>query len=329
MKWTMAIALGAGLAPMMAADWNARAAAAYLDECQSKWFAWPVAQKAGGPCISCHTGVSYLVARPILRQVLRESEPTKWETGLRDALRTRVESRDPGALFGRSQEPAASAAIGEESIFAAVFLPGNAAAMRRFWDLQMREGAWHWLDAGLDPWETPEAAYFGAALAALAIRDGEYDEPERVAALAGYLKSGAAGQPLQNRLALLWTAKALPGVAKPEWIEEAWAKQEKDGGWTNASLGPWKARENAPPAAGSTAYATAFATFTLLEGGVPAKDARMVRALDWLRGHQDTARGYWDAISMNKTYPAGSMQAEFMREAATAYAAAALALSSR
>jgi len=34
--------------------------------------------------------------------------------------------------------------------------------------------------------------------------------------------------------------------------------------------------------------------------------------------------GYWDAVSMNKPYPAGSRQEQFMREAATAYAAAAL-----
>jgi hypothetical protein len=250
-----------------------------------------------------------------------------------DALRARVDSRDPKALFGQTREPHASESIGVESIFAAVFLRGNAAAMQRLWDLQLpggqARGAWNWFELELDPWENTDAPFFGAALAALAVKDAPAADRDRVAALAAYLKSAAPRQPLQNRLALLWTAKALPGVARREWIEEAFAKQEKDGGWTNASLGPWKVRENAPPAPGSTAYPTAFAAFTLLEAGVPMKDARLARALDWLRAHQDPARGYWDAVSMNKTYSEGSMQSEFMREAATAYASAALALAER
>jgi len=49
------------------------------------------------------------------------------------------------------------------------------------------------------------------------------------------------------------------------------------------------------------------------------------RALDWLRTHQDPGTGAWPAVSMNKIYPAGSMEEKFMQDAATAYAAAALA----
>ncbi|MBS1855988.1 MAG: hypothetical protein JST11_11530 [Acidobacteria bacterium] len=330
--WLCLVAFGAA-SQAAAANWNPKLAAAYLDERQGKWFDWPVARKTGGPCLSCHTGVPYLVARPLLRRALGENAPTKWETGLLDALRARVDSRDAKALFGQTREPHASESIGVESIFAAVFLRGSAAAMQRLWDLQLRDGqargAWNWFELELDPWENTDAPFFGAALAALAVKDSPYAAPDRVAALAAYLKSAAPQQPLQNRLALLWTAKSLSGVAKREWIEEAFASQEKDGGWTNASLGPWKTRENAPPSSGSSAYATAFAAFTLIQAGVPVKDAGLARALDWLRSHQNPAQGYWDAVSMNKTYPEGSMQSQFMREAATGYAAAALALAER
>ena len=34
--------------------------------------AWPMALNSGVACVSCHTGLPYLVARPALRQALRE-----------------------------------------------------------------------------------------------------------------------------------------------------------------------------------------------------------------------------------------------------------------
>jgi hypothetical protein len=45
----------------------------------------------------------------------------------------------------------------------------------------------------------------------------------------------------------------------------------------------------------------------------------------WLKAHQDLQTGVWPAVSMNKKYPAGSMQEKFLQDAATAFAAAALA----
>jgi hypothetical protein len=152
--------------------------------------------------------------------------------------------------------------------------------------------------------------------------------PERSAALAGYLKAAAPDQPLQNRLTLLWTARrlkgALDGPARRDWIAEAFAKQSADGGWTNQALGPWKPREGAPPSPGSSAYATAFVTYALLESGLSAQDEHLARSLDWLRRHQNRDSGYWDAVSMNKRFPPGSMQEQFMRDAATGFASAAL-----
>ena len=39
---------------------------------------------------------------------------------------------------------------------------------------------------------------------------------------------------------------------------------------------------------------------------------------------QDPATGAWPSVSMNKVYPEGSIQRQFMTHAATGYAAAAL-----
>jgi hypothetical protein len=49
-----------------------------------------------------------------------------------------------------------------------------------------------------------------------------------------------------------------------------------------------------------------------------------MRALAWLRSHQDTKTGAWPAQSMNKRRPAESMEALFMQDAATAFASLAL-----
>ena len=58
--------------PLAGADWNPRLAAQYLDSRQKEWFAWPRANAGAKPCVSCHTGVTYLLARPALREALGE-----------------------------------------------------------------------------------------------------------------------------------------------------------------------------------------------------------------------------------------------------------------
>ena len=116
-------------------------------------------------------------------------------------------------------------------------------------------------------------------------------------------------------------AGAVPEAVRQSTVDAAWQKQSADGSWTLDALGPFGKHEKAPPATGSSAYATAFTAATLRAAGV--SDPRLSRALDWLKSHQDP-KGYWDAVSMNKPYPEGSMMFSFMRDAATAYAVLAL-----
>ena len=151
---------------------------------------------------------------------------------------------------------------------------------------------------------------------------------ENVSALTGYLKDNYASQPLHNRLALLWASTKLPGAlpesANKAIVEDAFKKQESDGGWTIDSLGAWGSHPNAAPSTGSNGYATAYTAYVLVKTGIPASDPRLSRALNWLRSHQDRETGTWAAESMNKHYPAGSMQEQFMRDAATGFASLAL-----
>lgn len=330
-------------------DWNPRLAAQYLDSRQEKWFSWPTATASGTPCVSCHTGATYLLVRPALRRALSENQPTKYEAGLLAALRGRVPRKTAKELFPKNNDSFAAQGTGVESIFAALFLatenpqsttlsPEAEQAFERMWSVQVRDGGakggFEWFSLKLDPWEMPESSFYGASLAALAVGSApqEYrDRPavrEGVAALTGYLQRAMPGQPLHNRLMTLWASsklpEALPEAKRKALLEEIWSKQKPDGSWSMESLGPWKEQAEAPHTVGDSSYATGFAAVVLEKAGVSSRDQRLSRALEWLKAHQDPKEGYWDGESMNKGFPADSMMVLFMRDAATAYASMAL-----
>ena len=323
-------------APSFAADWSPEAAARYLDGRQKEWFEWKPALSADGPCVSCHTGMTYLLARPVLRKALKEHAPTMYEKGLLDRLRANVGAKPAGALQS------------VEAIFAAMFLSGEDAATTmsahrqkafdQVWTLQnsdgKNQGAWRWYAANLDPWENPESLYYGTSLAALAVGStpaayrNDAAMRARVAALTTYLANPPTPARLHDRLAMLWASSTLETLltkeARRALINETFQKQSADGGWSLDALGSWMTHDNAPPHHGSDAYATAFAAFALQKGGVPVSDARMKKAIAWLKSKQDPATGAWPAVSMNKQRPPDSMEGRFMQDAATAFASIVL-----
>jgi squalene-hopene/tetraprenyl-beta-curcumene cyclase len=338
------LVLVAGL-PGFCQGWNPKLAADYLDARQQAWNAWRPAKAPGGACFSCHTSMTYLLARSSLRRALGEPQPTPMEKAALDGLRARAGMRDAGEIGAAfAKEPLAAQAMGVEAIFAALFLarqdsergtmsPQTEQAFERMWALQARDGKekgpWAWFHLDLDPWETPDSDFYGATLAAMALRAAPAayrerpDVRNRMAAVTEYLQAAQKSQPLHNRLMLLW-AGVLPETLRRQIAAEVMGQQQADGGWTIASLGPWKDRPDAPASTGSNAYATGFVALVLVRAGVAGSNGGLARALEWLRGHQDQ-HGYWDAASMNKHYKAGSMPEGFMRDAATAFAAAALA----
>ncbi len=320
------------LVPLAWADWNPKLAAGFLDARQKAWFDWKPALATGAPCLSCHTGLPYLLARPALRRTLGGA-PTEYETGLLDSLKRMQKGKSPQAS-------------GTEAVLAALLLTrddpaGDIArkALDRLWTLQLRDGpaagAFEWFNLNEDPWEMPESRYFGATLAAVAVgaAPAEYraqaEVRGRLQALAAYLRSARDGQPLHNRALLLWASAGLPDLLsrneKRALTDELWARQRDDGAWSLDALGPWTSHPDAVPAPGPNAYATAVAVFALEQAGVKPADRKLKRALDWLGARQDPESGAWNAVSMNKRYEAGSMQAGFMSDAATGWAVAALA----
>ena len=318
-----------------AADWSPKLAAQYLDGRQKEWFAWKPAMSANGPCVSCHTGMTYLMARPVLRQALREPGPTEFERGLMARLPTNVGEKPKGAL----QEV--------ETIFTALFLAeqdrrsGTAGAETRkafdgLWSLQSNEaptaGGWRWYTADLDPWEHKGSSLYGAGLAALAlgtaasdIRAGSTPRRRRWRLISPRRdRRQAAARSPGGALGVVAPGDGLSEAARAALVAEVFSKQAADGGWTADALGPWMAHADAPPRTGSGNYATAFTTYVLQRAGVPASTPALVRARTLLSGRQDPATGAWPDVSMNKRRPAGSMESLFMQDAATAFAAMAL-----
>jgi squalene-hopene/tetraprenyl-beta-curcumene cyclase len=319
------------LAPR-AEKWDPALAARYLDARQEAWFAWPRAASPDGPCISCHTGMPYLLARPALRKLLHESAPTMYETGLRHRLDLRAGKEQVDGLQRTN------------TIFEAMFVTDEnkqRQAFEQLWALQKTDGplkgAWQWFAADLDPWETPLQVPYGAALGALAIGSAPAsiretpDAQARIRSLVAYLNDDLANRPLHARLAMLWASTKLPQVmdesTRRATIDEILGKQQADGGWTLESLGPWTDHPAAPPSltpGASHPYATALTAYVLKLAGGRAARKQTERALDWLRQHQDHQTGAWPAVSMNKKYPAGSMEEKFLQDAATAFAVLAL-----
>lgn len=283
----------------LAAEAKLPKAMEYLDARQQAWADFKPAQSASGTCISCHTGFGYLLAH-------------KGDHPLRSALQKRLDEGDSRKGVMPSVE----------SVLTAALMPSDA-ALERMWKFQIREGehkgAWNWFDLKLDPWETADSKYFGAALAAVAASQSK-SPADQLADLRGYLERKRAGQPLHNRIVLLWTQKSFLAKQERKELESALLDaQAKDGSWTLASLGPWA---KAPQGEGD-AYATALAAYTLKRAGL-GNHKSFRKATEWLAAHQDAASGSWKATSMNKTYPPGSMMEGFMSDAATAYAVAAL-----
>jgi hypothetical protein len=275
--------------------------------------------------------------------------PTLYEGLLVASMRATVMRADARDLFPGIKGLLADQVYGAQVVLASLVLAIDDAprgrlsaegeqAFARLWSVQLNSGpergAWLWSDFDLDPWETKDSAYYGAALAALAtgLAPANYQaRPEiqqNVAALRAYLCDRAPTQPLHNRLFLLWASSKLrdllPEADTQALLDELWRKQEVDGGWTLQALGPWKPRDKAPAAVGSNSYATALVTLAAEQAGVRPWQAGLAKALAWLRHHQDPRGGYWAADSMNHQHDAGTIPEKFMSDAATGYATIAL-----
>jgi len=333
--------------------WDMHAAAAYLDARQTWWSAWPTAARDHETaCVSCHTALPYALARPSLRAALHEKEPTSAERKLLDDVVKRVSMWRDVEPFYPDQTvglPKTSESRGTESVLNALVLATRDAAAGKpsdeariafdnMWALQFRRGkpagSWAWLNFHLEPWEADDAAYFGAALAAVAVgtEPGGYasraDIQDHVGALRAFLRQDAALQSVFNRAVLLWAGSALPDLLtageRSAIVDSLFASQNADGGWALARLGQWKRSDGTTLDTTSDGYATGLVAYALRRAGVASNEVHLAAALAWLAQHQDSTTGKWTATSLNRRRDPATAAANFMSDAATGFAILAL-----
>ena len=201
-------ALSVHVANDVASGWQPTAAAAYLDQRERWWMAWPIAARDHGTfCISCHTALPYALARPALSRILRETRPVPEEVKLLDDVTTRVRLSTEVApyypwpptrsrmvldwfadylfeIVPLSQPARTRQSRGTEAVINALILASRDArrgvvgdetrqAFQTLWSLQVKTGAlagaWTWLNFRNEPWEAADSPYFGAAMAAIAV----------------------------------------------------------------------------------------------------------------------------------------------------------------
>jgi squalene-hopene/tetraprenyl-beta-curcumene cyclase len=367
------ISAGAGWPPTHAADaWNAASAAKYLDARMDMWWSNAKVLKTGGGeerCLSCHTAVPYVLARPKLRRILGENAATSHEARIVDTARARVASLGSQQPYYDNNEDKKLESRGVEAVLNAFVLASNeaemkelnphsgtVAAMARLWDVQRADGAWDWLNFGLEPYEAPDAVFHGATLAAIAAGSPGGATASRTPAgaagvdrLRGYLKANVNSQRLFNKAWALIAASRFTFLTPEERaaiVGELQAAQRADGGWSMNDLGTWRWNKTDAPfaAPGSTdsallssadGYATGLAVYALRQSvarGTPA----ITRGQRWLREHQaqeiagDGSWAPWRAHSLNYDREHGGPKGEawrrmFMSDLATAFAVLALA----
>lgn len=356
--------IGSGISLQAAGSWSPLKAAQYLEARQRWWESWPPAQlQHSGVCLSCHTSLAYMLARPALRRELTQGGQSDLEVRLLESIRNRVDSwHDIAPYYPDSAGPGKRLqSLGTESVLNALVLMtaddanGKMSAVTRtaftdMWDLQQTtgsaKGSWPWLDFGNEPFEARESAFFGAGLAAAAasLAPRSYrEEPDvrnHIEELCTYIRRKIGSEPLLNQLTALWASR-LQGLLYPAQqnaitgaVEEM---QRPDGGWSTASmccnwqasaprslLKLWVFSDDSPLAGKSDGYATGLAVLALSHAGVPSSDVHLERARSWLVSNQDRANGSWPGYSLNSHAPSSPETGRFMTDAATAWAVLAL-----
>jgi squalene-hopene/tetraprenyl-beta-curcumene cyclase len=351
-------------APQVSGSWDPKAAAAYLDYREGWWMQWTGSARDHGTfCLSCHTALPYALARPALRAALAEQGLTENERSLIENVTKRVRLwKSVGPYYSEHEYDNKSAeSRGTEAVLNALILashdaPGGTlgadtrAAFSNMWALQQTagdsRGAWLWLQFDQEPWEANDSAYYGAALAAIAVgtAPGNYaatpEIQDNLANLQQFLNRKRASQSIINHVFLLLASTKLPGLLTPEEqqaiIREILSKQQHDGGWRLASItwnwngwslhsftNMWLREDGTPMSGKSDGVATSLITLALQEAGVSRDNAQLQQGLVWLMSNQN-AEGSWPASSVNKRRHISSDTGRFMSDAATAYAVLAL-----
>ncbi len=272
-------------------------------------------------CITCHTNMPYLTARPLL------PGDTGWK-GVRAFLEKDVESWSKG---GKPRGDAYVVATAFALAFNDAQQSGKLhaktrAALDRMFDVQLKTGEWKWIKCDWPPLEHDD--YYGATVAALAagIAPDNYAATDKARAGIAKLTAYFARTPppdLHHTAMLLWASTKLPGLMTPDEQQKAVAslraKQLADGGWSLPSLGKYTRHDKTAndPNAESDGYGTGFVAYVLLQSGAKPTDPAITSAVKWLKTNQrESGRWFTRSLSNDK--------AHYIANAGTAFCVLAL-----
>jgi len=300
----------------LAKEFSAAKAAHFLDSASIEW------QKSWG-CFTCHTNISYLIARPALaldspaqrevRKFAEELVSMRWE--------------EVGSRFDAEVVATAAALAINDAQTTKKLHPLTRLSLDRMWLVQRPEGDWKWpTGCRWPPMESDE--HYGVTLAAIGVGSAPDDYAKTPAAQAGlakirtYLKNNPP-EDLHHRGMVLWASTCVTGLmtyAEQRVVVEDLIKAERPGGgWVFSTLYPWdRADDKEQDLETPDGYGTGFAVFILRKAGVPVTEPAVARGVEWLKKNQ-RASGRWFTRSLNKD------NEHFISHAGSAMAVMALA----
>ena len=279
----------------LALQFSAKNAAIYLDRAALTW------QKEK-KCVTCHTNMPYLFARPALASVLKDSNEVRQ---FFEQYRT-VRWKEKGPTENQGFWPIV---VGAGLTFHDLQMTGKLSQVTRdvldlLWTVQREDGGWKWPHCDYAPMEIDD--HYGATLAALTVGIAPDGYSETAAAKAGLAKlriyfENSPPKSLHHRAMIAWCSLRVAGIASDEdrarTLDQLLALQRPDGGWSTASfLTDWQGlqRDDGEPLDTETsdAYGTGLVIVISRELGMPADDRRLKRGIQWLLSNQRES-GKW------------------------------------
>ncbi len=281
-------------------EYSAKLAARSLD---TSALSWQKRRKCG----TCHTNVAYLMARPSLKKL---SPPSK---EVRHFFEKMVEKRwvDIGPRWDAEVVVTASHLAANDKLTTGKLSPITKKAFQRMWEIQQEDGSWDWLLCGWPPMESDP--HYGVTIAAIGVgmapdRYAKSEEAKNgIAAIKKYLKNNPPPS-LHHQAMVLWASTQLDGLMTKEEQEKALnellALQLPDGGWATAHFFKgWKGHKRKDDLKQelnkSDGYGTGFVVYVARQAGIPAKDKRLQKAIQWLKTNQRES-GRWFTPSPTK-----------------------------
>ncbi len=288
----------------IAEQFSAEKAARYLDTAALHW------QKTR-KCVTCHTNLGYLFARPALQAVVEDSGEVR--EFFEEHVTTRWANTAPRPV--RAVAVAAGLAFNDFHSTGKLH-PTTRKALDLMWTVQREDGAWDWPMCDWPPMEVDE--HYGVTLAALAVGLAPESYVETEAAVNGLAKirtflQNNPPKSLHHRAMVAWASLRVSGLMddnqRKATLDDLLSRQLTDGGWsTPGLLQDWQGLERLDGKAHDTktsdAYATGFVIVVARELGLPSSDARVASGIDWLLNHQRIS-GRWftrSAAKDNKHY---------------------------